>query len=51
MAINQQIGWSQEAILLRRILKQLERLTQIMGRTATSSTASVETTTETTTVV
>jgi len=50
MAINQQIGWSREAIILRRILKQLERLTQIMGHTA-ASTTSVETTTETTTVV
>jgi len=31
MAINEQIGWSQESKLLRIILKQLEHLTQTMG--------------------
>lgn len=29
--LNRQIGWSQESILLQRILKQLVRLNQIAG--------------------
>ena len=41
---NQQIGWSQEAILLQRILKQLVRLNQVAGG------GPVATTTTTTTV-
>lgn len=40
---NQQIGWSQEAILLQRILKQLVRLNQI----AASGTPATTTTTTT----
>ena len=36
MAINEQIGWSQESKLLRHILKQLEHLTKTMGGSATT---------------
>jgi hypothetical protein len=40
---NQQIGWSQEAILLQKILKQLVRLNKVAGK-------NVPTTTTTTTL-
>lgn len=45
---NQQIGWSQEAILLQKILKQLVRLTEVVA--ANGPAAVVITTTTTTTL-
>lgn len=54
---NQQIGWSQEAILLQKILKQLVRLTEVTAAsvnpvviTTTTTTTEVPTTTTTTTL-
>lgn len=44
---NQQIGWSQEAILLQKILKQLTLLTAVVAANAAPA---VLTTTTTTTV-
>ena len=35
---NQEIGWSKEAQLLQKILKQLERLTQVVASTNTTTT-------------
>jgi hypothetical protein len=54
MAIpNRQIGWSTKSNLLWQISKQLERLTQVMGRnipsTTTTSTSSTSTSTSTST--
>jgi hypothetical protein len=54
MAIpNRQIGWSTKSNLLWQISKQLERLTQVMGRniTTTTSTTTVAPTTTTTTTL
>lgn len=45
---NQQIGWSQEAILLQKILKQLQLLTAVV---AANGTAPVIVTTTTTTTL
>lgn len=53
--MGQQLGWSQEAKLLQKILKQLERLTQVTATgvtytTTTTTTVAPATTTTTTTV-
>lgn len=45
---NQQIGWSQEAILLQKILKQLQLLTAVVA--ANGPAPAVITTTTTTTL-
>ena len=45
---NQQIGWSQEAILLQKILKQLVALTAVVAASAPAP--AVITTTTTTTL-
>lgn len=46
---NQQIGWSQESILLQRILKQLVYINQIAGKKTAAATAANTTSANTTT--
>jgi hypothetical protein len=41
--IPQQIGWSQEAILLQRILKQLINITKVAGKTTPATTTTTTT--------
>jgi len=38
MAIPRQIGWSQESILIHQILKQLERITGLVGSAPATTT-------------
>jgi len=46
---NKEIGWSQESILLQRIIKQLVMINRSLG-TASAGTLGTPTTTTTTTV-